>query len=133
MIPGVAVMPFDANGCVLLAFDPSVNAWSALGGAIEPDETPEEAARREVLEEANVSVHLDGLITVLGGPELHTQYANGDRAGHVTAAYRATILEGDPQADGDEVTALKWLAKEDVAEIPLAPVLRGVLQHLDWI
>ena len=133
MVPGVAVLPFDAEGRVLLAFDPSVDAWSALGGAIEPDETPEDAARREVMEEANISVRLDGLITVLGGPELHTRYANGDEAGHVTAAYRATIVEGVPKADGDEVTAIQWFARHDVHGIALAPVTRGLLRHLGWI
>jgi 8-oxo-dGTP pyrophosphatase MutT (NUDIX family) len=33
-------------------------AWSTIGGAIEPDEAPEQAAAREAVEEAGIEVRL---------------------------------------------------------------------------
>ncbi|HEY7105073.1 MAG TPA: NUDIX domain-containing protein [Acidimicrobiia bacterium] len=133
LVPSVSVLPIDDEGRVLLGFHPDIDAWSTLGGTIEPGETPEDAARREVAEEAAVAVHLDGLIAVLGGPEHHTTYANGDEVAYVAAAYRATITGGEPTPDGDEVTALRWFASGDVADVHLSPAARGVLRHLGWL
>lgn len=48
---------FDADDRVLLVrFEwPNGSMWALPGGGIEPDETPSEAARREVVEETGLS------------------------------------------------------------------------------
>lgn len=133
VVPAVAVLPFDADGRVLLAFQPDVDAWTTLGGAIEPDETPEAAAMREVAEEAGVSVTLDELVTVLGGPRMRTRYPNGDEAAYVVVVYRGSITDGQPRPDGHEVTALGWFGASELAAVPLSPAARGAFTFLGWI
>jgi 8-oxo-dGTP pyrophosphatase MutT (NUDIX family) len=59
-----AVLLVDARGWVLLQLrtadaPASPGKWSFTGGGIEDGETPEEAARRELLEETGLSVSGD--------------------------------------------------------------------------
>jgi 8-oxo-dGTP pyrophosphatase MutT (NUDIX family) len=77
-LPSVATLCRDDQLRVLLVRQSDSGKWSTPGGAIEPGESPEEAAIRETKEETGFDVALDGLRTVLGGPEYRTTYSNGD-------------------------------------------------------
>ncbi len=46
----------DNGGSILLVKPPYRNLWVFPGGGIKKNETPEEAARREVQEEVNISI-----------------------------------------------------------------------------
>jgi ADP-ribose pyrophosphatase YjhB (NUDIX family) len=48
------------EGCVLLLFHPKLSRWLPPGGHVEPNELPDDAAVREVLEETGVEVALLG-------------------------------------------------------------------------
>jgi 8-oxo-dGTP pyrophosphatase MutT (NUDIX family) len=52
LVPSVAVLPRDKDGRLLLVRDAETGYWQTIGGAIEPDESPQEAAFREAREEA---------------------------------------------------------------------------------
>ena len=132
-IPSVSVLPFDDAGRVLLVFQRDVDSWSTLGGSIELDETPEEAATREALEEAGVTVRLDGIITVLGGPQYRTRYPNGDEVAYVNTIYRGTVIDGIPRPDGDEVTDVRWISRDGITGLPLTVVARGLFAFLGWL
>jgi len=58
MIPGVSVLPVDDDGTVYLVrvyrYTIDRHSLEALAGGIEDDEDPEEAARRELREEAGI-------------------------------------------------------------------------------
>ncbi|HEV2108617.1 MAG TPA: NUDIX domain-containing protein [Thermomicrobiales bacterium] len=55
----VAVFVVD-DGRVLLRWHPRLGRWLPPGGHIEPNETPDEAAIREVREETGVAIRLAG-------------------------------------------------------------------------
>jgi 8-oxo-dGTP diphosphatase len=62
------------GGCVLLvkrAFPPDKGSWAIPGGYIEWDESPEDAARREVNEETGLVVDKLRLLDILGDPTRH--------------------------------------------------------------
>src|SRR5581483_12340133 len=47
LLPSATVLPWDADGRVLLVRQADSGLWGTVGGAIEPDESPEDAACRE--------------------------------------------------------------------------------------
>ena len=133
LVPAVSTVVQDDEGRVLLVFEDDADAWSTPGGSIDIDEVPEDAARREVFEEAGLTVHLDGILTVLGGPEFHAHYKNGDEVAYVATVFRGTVTSGEATPDGDEVMAAQWFARDELPTIPLSNFARGLFRDLGWI
>jgi 8-oxo-dGTP diphosphatase len=79
--------------------------WATIGGAIEPDETPEQAALREAEEEAN-----------------------GDQTSYVTTVFGATVIGGEPKADGDETSAAAWWDPDDLPRDQMSTLTRAILR-----
>ncbi len=133
LVPAVSTLAFDDDGRVLLVYESDQDAWSTPGGSVEIDERPEDAARREVLEETGLIVRLDGIVTVLGGPEFHTHYKNGDEVAYVATVYRGAVVGGESRPDADEVTATQWFAVDDLRTIPLSGFATELFRFLEWI
>ena len=96
VLPSVAVLPRDSEGGMLLVRIIDTNQWATIGGAIEPDESPEMAAVRETREEAGVDVALGDILGVFGGPEFRLTYPNGDQTSYVSIVFDATVTGGRP-------------------------------------
>jgi 8-oxo-dGTP pyrophosphatase MutT (NUDIX family) len=108
VLPSVAVLPRDSMGRILLVRVSDTGLWATIGGAIEPDESPESAALREAEEEAGVQLRLGLLLAVLGGPDYRITYANGDETAYVSTVFAAEVIGGSPRADGDETLSVGW-------------------------
>ena len=132
-VPAVSALVSDDEGRVLLVYETDPDAWSTPGGSVEVDERPEDAARREVLEETGLTVRLDGIVTVLGGPEFHAHYKNGDEVAYVATIYRGTVVSGECRPDGDEVTAAEWFAIDELPTIRLSNFATQLFRFLDWL
>jgi ADP-ribose pyrophosphatase YjhB (NUDIX family) len=86
LVPSVSVLPVDQAGRVLLVRHASHHdGWGVLGGAVDVGESPAAAAIREAREEISADIQLIRLADVLGGPDYHVSYPNGDRTAYVTA------------------------------------------------
>jgi 8-oxo-dGTP pyrophosphatase MutT (NUDIX family) len=108
VLPGVAVLPRDDDDRVLLVRVVDTDQWAAIGGAVEPDESPEQAALREAEEEAGVALRLGDVVAVLGGPDYRMRYPNGDQTSYVTTVFDARVIGGVPRPDGDETSDVRW-------------------------
>jgi 8-oxo-dGTP pyrophosphatase MutT (NUDIX family) len=117
-LPSVAALCRDDSGRILLVKQSDSGKWSTPGGAIEPGESPEQAAIREVHEETGLDISVDGLRTAVGGPEYRTVYANGDKPSFVALVYDATVTGGEPTPDDEETSDVAWFAIEDLDELP---------------
>lgn len=99
-LPSVAVIPRQDDGSVLLVRHVHTDVWGLIGGAIELDETPDQAARREALEEVGVVVSLAGILGAFRGPDYRVEYPNGDRASYVVVAFDAKVDSDTLRPDG---------------------------------
>ncbi len=133
LLPSAAVLPRRDDGAVLLARHHASGRWETIGGMVEPGETPAAAAVREAAEEAGVEVRLDALLGVVGGPGFVVRYPNGDEVAYVSAVWEATVVAGEPVADGEEVTDLRWFARSELETADLGPFCRATLTAIGWL
>lgn len=109
-------------GFVLLVMrgkEPERGRWSVPGGSVEPGETLQQAAAREVLEETGVRVAV--------GSELWTlTRAAGPGRSYEIHDFAATYLEGDP-VPGDDAVEARWVRP---ADLPTLPLTRDLLRYL---
>lgn len=90
---------------------------------MEPGETLEQTARRELREETGLEVDDLSLVGLLSGPEFFHVYANGDQVYNVTATYVATNPRGELKADGIEGTAVQFFDLSDLPTDRISPAL----------
>ena len=133
LVPAVSTLVQDSAGRVLLVYENDADAWSTPGGSIEVDEVPEDAARREVREETGLTVRLEEIVTVLGGPEFHTHYKNGDEVAYVVTVYRGTPAGGELRPDRFEVSDAQWFAVGELSSLPLSNFATLLFGHLKWV
>lgn len=138
LLPSVAVLPWDDAGRLLLVREAETGLWQTVGGAIEPDESPAQAAIRESAEEAGVVVELTGLRGVVGGPSFRMTYPNGDLVSYVPTIFDARVIDGEPHPDGEETIDVAWFRVDQLADVALSrftiallgdPAV-GILGHL---
>ena len=106
----------ERDGDLLLARHerPGDAFWCLPGGGVDDRETLEQAAIRELEEEAGVAVVLDGVVWLADGP------GEGDEHGIVEVVFRGTLADGgEPRlvaASGDSsLVAIRWFP---VAALP---------------
>jgi 8-oxo-dGTP pyrophosphatase MutT (NUDIX family) len=132
LMPSVAVLPRDDQGRIMLVKHSYTGRWGTVGGAIEPDERPEDALRRETREEIGVELGDLSLVAVCGGSGYHITYPNDHHAAFVVAVYDARISSGKPAPDEDEVTELGWFAPDAIDALDLNPLARALMSDLGY-
>ncbi len=119
------------RGSVMLHRHAKLSLWLPCGGHVEPDELPDEAAVREVLEESGVRVRLVGAPPVVGddpralvpprGVQL-SRIAHGHE--HVDLIYLAVPEHGYDGALLDDPT-LGWYGPSELDALPLSREIRA--------
>ena len=133
LLPAVSVLIRDHRGQLLMVKQTDRQQWGTVGGAVEPGESPRQAARREVAEETGLTVELGRLVDVYGGPAFETVYPNGDHCAYVLIVFEAKVTGGTARADGDEVVDLRWVQSGDLAALDLTRMSRELLTRLDLL
>lgn len=111
--PCAAVLVLDGAGNLLLgrrAIEPRIGLWDIPGGFCGPDETPEDCAVRELLEETGCTIEVTGFVAHL----IDTYGDDGDHT--LNAVFTARIVEGTPVA-ADDVAELRWFALDDLPPV----------------
>jgi 8-oxo-dGTP diphosphatase len=110
----------DGEGRLLLVrrgHAPARGTWSLPGGRVEPGETPEVAAAREVLEETGLRIAVGArLATVTIGDFLVHDFA-------------ATVVGGRLRA-GDDAADARWCGPGDLGALELSPGLEAELRRM---
>jgi 8-oxo-dGTP pyrophosphatase MutT (NUDIX family) len=132
VLPSAAVLPRDDQGRILLVRLIDTDQWAVIGGAIEPDEAPKQAAVREAREEAGVDVSLGPILGVIGGPAFRVTYPNGDQTSYVSTVFDATVTGGSPRPDGDETSAVQWFPPDHLPSGEMSAFTRALLQAVGF-
>jgi ADP-ribose pyrophosphatase YjhB (NUDIX family) len=115
LAPSVAVLARDEAGRILMVLDRETGLWQTVGGMMEIDESPEQAAHREAFEETGVTVELRGILAVLAGPQFRVTYPNGDEVAYVSTVFDAVVTGGEPRPDAEETSAVEWFTRGELA------------------
>jgi 8-oxo-dGTP diphosphatase len=110
---------------VLFIFHKQLNRWLPIGGHIELDENPEEAAIREAREESGLEVELVGDRSPIQGeagfiPLLQPQYMDihliKEPHWHIGMVYFARVKSGEVKLNIEEHRDIRWFAEEDLED-----------------
>ena len=127
--PAAGVIVEDAEGRVLLEKRHDNGCWGHAGGAVEPDEPVEDAARRELFEETGLRAGRLDFFGIYSGPESHFYYPNGDEVSYVELVYTCRDWSGELRCQSGEVDELRWFAADELPE-NISPTVRRQLR--DW-
>lgn len=122
---GAAILIVDNQNRLLLMKRSDSGCWGPSGGAVEPGEVVETAAKREALEETGLLVGEISLLGVFSGPELYYKYPNGDEVYNVTIVYLSRDVSGEICLN-EEHTEWRWFAVDKIPEDispPIIPVI----------
>ena len=130
---GVGVYIFNDDGTKVLLTQRGPKArheqfkWEGPGGALDPDETYEQAAHREIMEELGITIMLGPVVGVF---ELVTD-ANGDE--WEAKIFSATTTDVPRLTEPDKVCGFGWFDREAVATLSLADYAVKDLEKIGWL
>lgn len=103
---GIGVYIFNKNNQILLGLRKSkhgYNSWCPPGGHLEFGETPQECAKRETLEEANINIENIHFISLTNDVFLD------DNKHYITLHYKAQWASGDVKInEEDKIIDWQW-------------------------
>ena len=119
MLPSVAAIIRDDQNRLLLQRKAGSEGWSLPAGAIEPSETPEEALRREVLEETGLKVLSAVLVNAFGGRDFRYTYPNGDEVEYTVLVYRCEVRPSLSESIDPETVELRYFEEKHAPTLAL--------------
>jgi 8-oxo-dGTP diphosphatase len=123
-----------ADNRLLMGLRTDDGYWDFPGGYANLGENAAGTAVREAREETGLEVLPERLLGVFAPPDVWI-YPNGDQVYSVAALFRCRVVGGSMQADRVETARLGWFMPEEVAAMPVhpmvAPMKSAVLRCLE--
>lgn len=118
----------NEKGEILLGRRTDNHLWGYAGGSIELDETVEECARRELLEEMGLVADEMEFFMVNSGPEARYVYPNGDEVMNVEIIYLCRHYHGELKKQEEEIEDLRFFEPGDIKLDMISPPIRPVFR-----
>lgn len=125
---GVGVITFNSENKVLLVKrgnEPSKGLWSLPGGLVELGERVREAGIREVIEECNIEIEPEDVISVV---DLILEDSDGRVKYHyILIDYLAKYVGGELKPQSDVIDAA-WFSRNELNQLDIPEVTQNVLE-----
>ncbi len=126
---GACVLILNEKKEVLLQRRTDNGFWAYPGGSMEPGESFEECAKREVLEETGLEcLHLS-YFTNNSGEEMHYTYPNGDEVYIAEVVFLCDKYSGRLKVQEEEAIEQRFFDLNNLPE-NISPINEGVIQML---
>ncbi len=129
-MPSVTIINYDKSGRLLLVRQRDSGMWVFPGGAIEPGESPADAAVREMWEESGLLVDLESIFGVYGGPEYVIEYSNGDKVSYVMTVFESRTIGGKPEPKDDESSEVGFFTFEEIVDLEIPQWVKTILPDI---
>jgi 8-oxo-dGTP pyrophosphatase MutT (NUDIX family) len=116
ILVGAVVIIRNDNNQILLQHRKDGN-WGLPGGLMEPGESLEETAAREVYEETGLTLKRLTLLELFSGPDLYLKLKNGDELFSVTALYHCNDYKGELVSDPTESLEVSFCDVDDLPSL----------------
>ena len=116
IMAGACMVVVDEDNRILLQLRQDNELWGLPGGSLEPGESMEEVARRELFEETGLIADKIEMLDVFSGKELYYRYPHGDEVYNVVVAYVCSQYRGEINLDLKEVKKIKFFSKHELPE-----------------
>lgn len=113
---------------ILLQLRTDFNRWGIIGGALEYNETLEDALKREVFEETGLIIKNPELFRTYSGRDFFQIYPNGDQVHGVLVVYICREFQGELKCDQTESKELRFFPFDELP-ITLHPIIEGILRN----
>jgi 8-oxo-dGTP pyrophosphatase MutT (NUDIX family) len=115
LLAGANVIILDKHQHVLLQLRTD-GSWGLPGGLLEPGESLEQTAIREVKEETNIDIHELHHLNVFSGPEYTFTLKNKDVINVITSLYYSADWSGEIINDPEEGQALEFFSLNNLPD-----------------
>lgn len=113
--PGACVILLNEEKQILLQLRKDNHCWGLAGGSMEPGESLEQVAKRELFEETGLIANKLELFNIFSGEKFYYKYPNGHEVFDVATVYICDDFEGTLKPDSNEVQELAFF---DVYKLP---------------
>lgn len=103
--------------------------WDFIGGKIEWGESPEEALKREILEETFLNVEIMDMIPCC---DSRVWDRKTDKLHVVVIGYRCRIISGEARIGDSKIKDLKFIKKDDFDKYDFLPTINLFLEKINF-
>ena len=126
---GATVLVINPQHELLFQYRSDTHSWGLPGGSMEPGETLEEVAMRELQEETGLQARSVQLLDVFSGPDYFFRYPNGDQTYSVIHLFQAKDVSGTLQMTDGESLDLRYFPLNQLPT-PLEARAAALLQQV---
>lgn len=130
LVCGASAILENTHGEILLHLRRDNGCWAYPGGAVDINESVEDAVRREIREETGLIIRSMRLFGVYSGKDMYHVYPNGDEISSVDIVFQCDDFEGEPKPDHSESEEVRFFPLDRLPDQISPPCRRAIAGYI---